>query len=81
MAYSTYKLFLTLLVHRSCQPKIPMYSQLKPGKFVRLKDQPHDLPDFVLERYLGDFCWIRQQAWGQCIQWKVNAERIEPAAG
>ena len=49
---------------------------LKPGKFVRLKGQPSDLPDFVLERYLGPFCWIRQQAWGQVI-WKVRVARIE----
>ena len=54
-----------------------MNPQLKPGKFVRLKGQPSDLPDFVLERYLGTFCWIRQQTWGQCIHWKVNTARIE----
>jgi len=51
-------------------------SHLQPGKFVRLKEQPSDLPDFVLERYLGKFCWIRQQAWGNVI-WKVNVARIE----
>ena len=51
--------------------------KLKPGNFVRLKDQPSDLPDFVLERYLGTFCWIRQQAWGK-VTWKVNVARIEP---
>ncbi|MEM9945290.1 MAG: hypothetical protein AAF810_04425 [Cyanobacteria bacterium P01_D01_bin.36] len=56
-----------------------MNTQLKPGKFVRLKGQPSDLPDFVLERYLGTFCWIRQQAWGQCVQWKVSVARIEGA--
>ncbi|MEL6351793.1 MAG: hypothetical protein AAFR58_08515 [Cyanobacteria bacterium J06627_28] len=50
-------------------------SHLKPGRFVRLKGQPQDLPDFVLERYLGTFCWIRQQAWGQVI-WKVSVARI-----
>ena len=56
-----------------------MNTQLKPGKFVRLKGQPNDLPDFVLERYLGTFCWIRQLAWGQCVQWKVSVARIEGA--
>ncbi|MGD1867585.1 MAG: hypothetical protein ACFB0D_23795 [Phormidesmis sp.] len=56
-----------------------MNPQLKPGKFVRLKNQPSDLPDFVLERYLGRFCWIRQQTWGQCVQWKVSVARIEGA--
>ncbi len=56
---------------------VPMNTQLTPGKFVRLKGQPSDLPDFVLERYLGKFCWIRQQAWGNSVQWKVEATRIE----
>ena len=56
-----------------------MNQQLRPGNFVRLKGQPSDLPDFVLERYLGPFCWIRQQAWGQCVQWKVKVARIEDA--
>ncbi|NJM96375.1 MAG: hypothetical protein HC800_03435 [Phormidesmis sp. RL_2_1] len=50
---------------------------LKPGMLVRLKDQPIDLPDFVLERYLGRFCWIRQQAWGDRVQWKVPVTAIE----
>ncbi|MEL6491761.1 MAG: hypothetical protein ABG776_03760 [Cyanobacteria bacterium J06555_13] len=54
-------------------------TQLMPGKFVRLKGQPSDLPDFVLERFLGSFCWIRQQSWGQCVQWKVNVARIDEA--
>ena len=53
-----------------------MNAHLKPGTFVRLKDQPSDLPDFVLERYLGTSCWIRQQAWGQAVQWKVSASSL-----
>ena len=56
-----------------------MNAHLKPGKFVRLKDQPSDLPDFILERYLGTSCWIRQQAWGNCVQWKVHVGRLEMA--
>ncbi|CAN5763791.1 hypothetical protein BH23CYA1_BH23CYA1_07780 [soil metagenome] len=64
-------------------PEVLMNTQLMPGTFVRLKGQPSDLPDFILERYLGKFCWIRQQAWGKCVQWKVEATRIEtePAVG
>ena len=54
-----------------------MNAHLKPGTFVRLKDQPDDLPDFVLERYLGNDCWIRQQSWGNQVQWKVNASMIK----
>lgn len=53
-------------------------THLKPGGFVRLKGQPSDLPDFVLERYLGPFCWIRQQSWGRVL-WKVSVARIESA--
>lgn len=56
-----------------------MNVHLQPGNFVRLKGQPSDLPDFVLERYLGTFCWIRQQAWGQRVHWKVDVSRIEPS--
>ncbi|MEL6469821.1 MAG: hypothetical protein AAFP20_11925 [Cyanobacteria bacterium J06614_10] len=54
-------------------------THLKPGRFVRLKGQPNDLPDFVLERYLGPFCWIRQQSWGSVL-WKVSVARIDSAA-
>ncbi|MGB3291485.1 MAG: hypothetical protein WBB01_00675 [Phormidesmis sp.] len=55
-----------------------MNNYLRPGAFVRLKGQPSDLPDFVLERYLGNFCWIRQQSWGGCVQWKVKAACLDP---
>ncbi|PZO19635.1 MAG: hypothetical protein DCF25_08110 [Leptolyngbya foveolarum] len=54
-----------------------MTPALCPGSFIRLKDQPEDLPDFVLERYLDRFCWIRQQGWGRCVQWKVNVARVQ----
>ena len=57
--------------------EVLMNTHLKPGNFIRLKDQPQDLPDFILDRYLGTFCWIRQQAWGHSVQWKVNIDRIE----
>ncbi|MGB3767283.1 MAG: hypothetical protein WA947_12050 [Phormidesmis sp.] len=53
---------------------------LRPGSFIRLKDQPKDLPDFVLERYLDRFCWIRQQEWGRCVQWKVNVAQIQTSS-
>lgn len=56
-----------------------MNTHLQPGRFVRLKGQPVDLPDFVLERYLGSFCWIRQQSWGKFVQWKVDVANIEGA--
>ncbi len=56
-----------------------MNTALKPGTFVRLKNQPIDMPDFVLERASGDTCWIRQQAWGDWVQWTVKTSRIEPS--
>nr|BAB61921.1 Orf74 [Synechococcus elongatus PCC 7942 = FACHB-805] len=30
-------------------------------QLVRLKDQPEDMPDFVLEYCHGDRCWVRQR--------------------
>lgn len=73
-------------MHRSVSPESLSLGNvstayLSPGKFVRLKDQPSDLPDFVLERYLGTYCWIRQQAWGQSVQWKVDVAQIEGHSG
>ncbi len=56
-----------------------MNTDLKPGTFVRLRNQPTDMPDFVLERRLGDICWIRQQNWGDRVQWRVRTSRIEPS--
>lgn len=57
-----------------------MTPALRPGSLVRLKDQPADLPDFVLERYIDRFCWIRQQEWGRHVQWKVNVARVQLSA-
>lgn len=57
--------------------EVLMNTHLKPGTFVRLKNQPDDLPDFVMERDLGHFCLIQQEAWGGWVQWKVEASRIE----
>ena len=48
-----------------------------PGAFVRLKGQPSDLPDFLLERHLDRYCWIRQQSWGPGVHWKVEVTRLE----
>jgi hypothetical protein len=45
-------------------------------RLVRLKDQPADMPDFVLEYCRGDRCWIRQQSWGREFNWGVKRSRI-----
>lgn len=50
---------------------------LAPGLFVRLTDQPEDMPDFVLDYCQGDRCWIRQQSWGSAVHWGVPRSRLQ----
>ncbi|MFE4105334.1 hypothetical protein [Almyronema epifaneia] len=50
---------------------------LHPGKFVRLKGQPQDLPDFVVVHCQGDRCWVRQQAWGSRIHLQIKVTQLE----
>jgi hypothetical protein len=49
---------------------------LPPGSFVRLVNQPDDLPPFQLIHCKGGRCWVRQQAWGQLVQWEVPHRRL-----
>ena len=44
---------------------------LRPGSFVRLLDQPRDLPPFQLIHCRGGRCWVRQQSWGPFVHWEV----------
>jgi hypothetical protein len=44
---------------------------LRPGSFVRLRNQPADLPPFELLHCRGGRCWVRQQSWGSRVQWEV----------
>ena len=53
--------------------------QLLPGSFVKLDQHPSDLPAFELIRCQGRRCWVRQQAWGQFVQWEVEHERLRAA--
>jgi hypothetical protein len=53
---------------------------LQPGSFVRLRNQPDDLPPFELIRCRGGRCWVRQQAWGALVQWEVEHRRLTAAA-
>jgi hypothetical protein len=53
---------------------------LRPGTFVRLSDQPNDLPPFELLHCRGGRCWIRQQAWGELIQLEVPHRQLSSAA-
>ncbi len=49
---------------------------LKPGMFVRLKQQPWDLPDFVLDYWHGDTGWVRQQSWGPEVWLRVKLAQL-----
>jgi hypothetical protein len=53
---------------------------LQPGSFVRLRNQPEDLPPFELIRCRGGRCWVRQQAWGSAVQWEVAHRQLTTAA-
>ncbi len=53
---------------------------LPPGSFVRLRNQPADLPPFQLIHCRGGRCWVRQQAWGSLVQWEVAHGQLTRAA-
>jgi hypothetical protein len=53
---------------------------LRPGTFVRLRNQPDDLPPFQLILCRGGRCWVRQQAWGAAVQWEVAHRQLTAAA-
>jgi hypothetical protein len=49
---------------------------LQPGSFVKLRNQPDDLPPFQLIHCRGGRCWVRQQAWGPLVQWEVEHRQL-----
>ena len=53
---------------------------LYPGSFVKLRNQPADLPPFQLVQCRGGRCWVRQQAWGLQVQWEVEHRRLTSVA-
>ena len=53
---------------------------LRPGTFVRLRNQPTDLPPFQLIACRGGRCWVRQQAWGRLVQWEVEHRKLTAVA-
>ena len=53
---------------------------LRPGSFVKLRNQPADLPPFQLIQCRGGRCWVRQQAWGPLVQWEVAHTHLTSAA-
>ena len=49
---------------------------LPPGSFVKLRNQPRDLPPFQLIHCRGGRCWVRQQAWGPLVHWEVERRQL-----
>ncbi len=49
---------------------------LRPGSFVRLRNQPDDLPPFQLIQCRGGRCWVRQQSWGRLVHWEVGRRQL-----
>jgi hypothetical protein len=53
---------------------------LRPGSFVRLRNQPADLPPFQLIQCRGGRCWVRQQTWGTLVHWEVAHQHLTSTA-
>jgi len=53
---------------------------LRPGSFVKLRNQPKDLPPFQVIRCRGGRCWVRQQAWGGLVHWEVAHRQLTAVA-
>ncbi|MCT0215170.1 hypothetical protein KQ298_02350 [Synechococcus sp. CS-1330] len=65
---------------RTANPAANVLELLYPGSFVKLRNQPSDLPPFQLIQCRGGRCWVRQQAWGQQVHWEVEHQRLTTAA-
>ena len=70
---------------RNCAPRpvllgANVFELLRPGSFVRLLNQPDDLPPFQLIQCRGGRCWVRQQSWGQLVQWEVAHRQLTSVA-
>jgi hypothetical protein len=65
---------------RRARPANNVLELLYPGSFVKLRNQPHDLPPFQLIQCRGGRCWVRQQAWGHQVHWEVEHRRLTAAA-
>ena len=61
--------------HRG-HPGSNVFELLQPGSFVRLHNQPDDLPPFQLIQCRGGRCWVRQQSWGSLVQWEVAHRQL-----
>ncbi len=52
---------------------------LHPGTFVTIENHPSDLPPFQVIECRGGLCKVRQQTWGQHVQWEVEHRRLRSA--
>ena len=57
-------------------PPANVMELLQPGSFVKLRNQPKDLPPFQLIHCRGGRCWVRQQAWGPLVHWEVEHRQL-----
>jgi hypothetical protein len=64
------------LAHLPGQLGANVLELLRPGSFVRLLNQPEDLPPFQLIHCRGGRCWVRQQSWGNLVQWEVAHRQL-----
>ena len=67
-------------LHRPSHRAANVVELLAPGSFVKLVNQPDDLPPFQLIHCQGGRCWVRQQAWGTLVQWEVPHRRLTKAS-
>ena len=56
-----------------------VFELLRPGSFATLDNQPNDLPPFEVINCKGGRCWVRQQSWGNNIQWEVDHRQLNSA--
>ena len=61
------------------QRSVDVFELLAPGSFVTLDNHPDDLPPFQVIHCRGGRCLVRQQAWGQHVQWEVEHQRLHSA--
>ena len=67
----------SLIKHPICSENV--VELLQPGSFVKLDNQPNDLPPFQIINCKGGRCLVRQQSWGKHVQWEVDHNRLKSA--
>ena len=62
-----------------CRNNRNVLELLHPGTFVTIDNHPNDLPPFQVIECRGGVCRVRQQSWGQHVQWEVEHRRLRSA--